>query len=52
MGIPQVIMIVLYSLNIIISVLNNGEPAKHCWKESTCAVILCSFLLWWGGFWS
>ena len=52
MGIPQIIIIVLYSLSLGIAMVKHGEPmtGRHSFPLSLCSVAALMALLWWGGF--
>jgi hypothetical protein len=51
---PQIIMIVLLSINIVIALMKHGEPRNDkysVWVALINAAINVA-LLWWGGFFS
>lgn len=53
MGIPQIIIIILYAINLGMSIENHGKEKTE--KENVITTIIASVimmaLLWWGGFW-
>ena len=54
MGIPQIIMIVIYGIGLGIHLAKNGEPRedKYSFGIELIAVICEVGLLYWGGFFS
>lgn len=52
--IPQIIMIVLYAINLVTSATKHGEPKEenHNFWVTLVATALSILILKWGGFWS
>lgn len=52
MGIPQIIMIVLFAMGLGITLIKNGEPRtdNYSFGMSFVATVIQVALLWWGGF--
>ena len=52
LGIPQIIIIVMYGINIGMNLAKDGEPKdeKYNFISSLIAVAICSCILWAGGF--
>lgn len=54
MGVPQVIMIVLYAITLLLSAHNHGKPYeynKNFWGELVSVAIVFGLLIWGGFFW-
>jgi hypothetical protein len=54
MGVPQIILIVLFAMSFTISLCKHGEPKtgfESAWI-SLFAIAIHVGLLWWGGFFS
>lgn len=51
---PQIIMIVLISVDLILELILHGEeiPRKHNFVSELVAKALLCALLYWGGFWN
>lgn len=52
MGVPQIIMVCLYTINIGISMAKHGEPQDgiyNAWTSIFSSIVVMG-LLWWGGF--
>ena len=54
MGIPQIIMIIVFGLNLGISIAKNGEPREDTYNFwiTLIGTIINVGLLYWGGFFS
>lgn len=54
MGIPQVIMIVLYAITLLLSAYNHGKPHEYnqsFWGSLVGVAIVFGLLIWGGFFW-
>lgn len=53
MGIPQILVIVLYAMSLGISLVNHGKRSEKTENAGVTliATIIIISLLWWGGFW-
>lgn len=51
-GIPQIIIIAMYGLNVGVNLTRDGEPRdeKYSFVTSVFATLINVFLLWAGGF--
>lgn len=54
MGIPQIIIIIIYGLNLGINLAKNGEPreSNYSFGIALVATAIEAGLLYWGGFFS
>jgi hypothetical protein len=52
MGIPQILMIIFYTLNLGVNLAHHGEPSlvKYNFWSSLLVAVVVFALLWWGGF--
>lgn len=53
MNAPQVVMIVMLSINFAVNLIKHGEPekGKHNVFTSLFSIAITVGLLYWGGFW-
>ena len=53
MGIPQILVIVLWALSLGLTLAKHGEPrgGKESVWTALVGVAIMAALLWWGGFW-
>ncbi len=52
MNAPQIIFLVLLSMDVGIAIAKNGEVTEYKAVVSITSTIIIVLLLWWGGFWS
>ncbi len=51
-GIPQAILLALYSMSLVISCVKDGEQSTIHWWASAISTAVTLALLMWGGFFS
>ena len=53
MGAPQIIVIVLLSMDVVVNIAKHGEPkSPYNALIGVLDSVIIAALLWWGGFWN
>ena len=49
-GLPQVLMIILFTISFVATLYNDGKKQKVSWKAGVVGLIIQVAILKWGGF--
>ena len=49
-GLPQVLLIILFTISFVVTLYNDGKNQKISWKSNVVGIIIQVAILKWGGF--